>query len=79
MGTSATTLAYSHNDPVNRMDPEGNSDESALNEVAEHADEIKEAAERHGVDPNGLASIVFQERYHGVFGDFKNALARARD
>ena len=78
-GVGTNRYAYSHNDPVNRIDPEGNSDESALNEVAEHADEIKEAAERHGVDPNGLASVVFQERYHGVFGDLKNALARARD
>lgn len=78
-GVGTNRYAYSHNDPVNRRDPEGNSDESALNEVAEHADEIQEAAERHGVDPNGLASVVFQERYHGIFGDLKNALARARD
>jgi hypothetical protein len=78
-GVGTNRYAYSHNDPVNRRDPEGNDDESALNEVAEHANEIQEAADRHNVDPNGLASIVFQERYHGVFGDLKNALALARD
>jgi hypothetical protein len=78
-GVGTNRYAYSHNDPINRLDPEGNSDESALQEVAEHRDEIRDAAERHGVDEDGLASIVAQERYHGIFGDLKNALALARD
>lgn len=82
-GVGTNRYAYSFNDPINKSDPNGNCiagcERSVLEDVAEHADEIKDAAERHGVDPTGLASIVFQEKYHGVFADLKNALALARD
>ena len=52
---------------------------SALKKVKKYNKEIKFAAEIFDVDPNGIASAVFQEKYHGVFADGKNLLAYILD
>ena len=52
---------------------------SALKKVKKYNKEIKFAAEIFDVDPNGIASVIFQEKYHGVFADGKNLLAYILD
>lgn len=52
---------------------------SALKKVKKYNKEIKFAAEIFDVDSNGIASVIFQEKYHGVFADGKNLLAYILD
>ena len=52
---------------------------SALKKVKKYNKEIHFAAEIFDVDPNGIASVIFQEKYHGVFADGKNLLAYILD
>ena len=71
-GVGTHRYSYSGNDPVNTLDAGGNQGVVALEAIAEYRDEIKQSAEKHGVDPVGIASILFQENYWGIFKDIRN-------
>ncbi|WP_428241018.1 hypothetical protein [Gynuella sp.] len=45
--------------------------------ISEHKDTIISAARAMGVDPQHVASIIFQEKYHGVWASLKNGPAWA--
>lgn len=44
----------------------------ALDLIAQHRDTILAAAEQYDVDPMQIASIIFQEKFHGNWADAKN-------
>ena len=70
---------YAGNNHVKYTDPDGNSPESALNLIANYSERIKYIAGIYDVDPVGIASVIFQEKYHGVFATTKDALAYGID
>jgi hypothetical protein len=70
---------YAANNPVRYVDPDGKNPRSALTLIAKHSEQIKEIANFLKVDPVGIASIIFQEKYHGVFANVKNVLAYISD
>ena len=73
------TYHYAGNNPVKYTDPDGESPESALKLISKHSDKINHVAKILGVDPVGIASVIFQEKYHGVFADLKNVGAFIKD
>jgi hypothetical protein len=70
---------YAGNNPVKLVDPDGRSPKTALKLIAKYSEQIKIVAEALGVDPVGIGSVIFQEKYHGIFAAGKNALAYAAD
>ena len=52
---------------------------SALRNIARYRERILASSKTYGVDPVGVASIMFQEKYMGMAADAKNAAAIARD
>jgi len=52
---------------------------SALRKIKKHRNEILFAAEVFDIDPNGIASVIFQEKYHGIFADLKDLLSYLGD
>jgi hypothetical protein len=60
------------NNPVIYIDPDGNSPYSALSLVREHRETIHKYAAQHGVNPQAIASIIFQEKFHGYGAAVKN-------
>ena len=52
---------------------------SALKKIKKYRKEIKFAAEIFNVDPNGIASVIFQEKYHGIFADGKDFVSYVID
>ena len=66
---------YAANNPVKYTDPDGRSVGSALWLIYKHRDRIKLAAKIFNIDPVGIASVIFQEKYHGLFATLKNGLA----
>ena len=66
---------YAGNNPVKYTDPDGRSVGSALWLIYKHRDRIKLAAKIFNIDPVGIASVIFQEKYHGLFATLKNGLA----
>ncbi len=46
----------------------------ALDLISQHRETIIDAAEQAGIDPQQVASIMFQEKFHGVWADAKNAV-----
>ena len=73
------TYHYSNNNPIKYTDPDGETPRSALKLIAKHSDQIKLTAKLFNVDPKGIASIIFQEKYHGVFAGIKNSIALVID
>jgi hypothetical protein len=65
--------------PLKYTDPDGKSPESALKLIAKHKNDITRAAMVYDIDPVGVASVIFQEKYKGVFADLKNAGAYVID
>ncbi len=70
---------YGGNNPVKYTDPDGRNVKSALILIKKHSEQIKFAAEIFDIDPVGIASVIFQEKYHGVFADLKDTLAFVYD
>jgi RHS repeat-associated protein len=70
---------YAGNNPVKYVDPDGRSPKSALQLIAKHSEQIKHVAKIFDVDPVGIASVIFQEKFHGIFADMKNAAAYILD
>ena len=66
---------YSHNRPLVLKDPNGRTPVSALQRVREQRALIVNSAERWGVDPVGLGSIVFQEKLYPTGAYLKNVAA----
>ena len=48
---------------------------SALKKIKKYSNEINYAADIFDVDPNGIASVIFQEKYHCIFAEAKDALS----
>ena len=65
--------SYVLNDPVNYKDSYGLSPKSALKLISENREVINRVAEYYDVDTNGIASVIFQEKYHGVGADIKDS------
>lgn len=55
--------------------PDGRSKRSALELIQKHSNTINKYAEKYSVDPVAIASVIFQEKYHGAFADGKNWIA----
>ena len=70
---------YAGNNPVKYVDPDGRSINSALMLIKKHRNTIKNMAQKYNVDPVGIASVIFQEKYHGIFADAKNLIALIYD
>jgi hypothetical protein len=66
---------YCNGDPVNYFDNFGLSPKSALELISEKRDVINRVSEYYEVDPAGVASVIFQEKYHGIWAEAKNGLA----
>ncbi|AWB68916.1 hypothetical protein C2869_04405 [Saccharobesus litoralis] len=49
--------------------------QAALDLISEHKYSISSSARSMGVDPQHVASIIFQEKYHGVWAKLKNVPA----
>ncbi len=64
-------LSYDPEEPV--IIEYGPFKKSALKKIVNNKDEINNAAEVFGVDPNGIASVIFQEKYHGIFAEIKDS------
>ena len=47
---------------------------SAIKKKKKYRKEIKFAAKIFGIDSNGIASVIFQEKYHGIFADLKDLI-----
>jgi len=54
------------------VDPTGESVKSALKLIKSNRDSINRAASIFEIDPVGIASVIFQEKYYGLFADAKN-------
>jgi RHS repeat-associated protein len=65
---------YAGNNPVKYVDPDGKSPESALKLIIKHRERIKYVASMYGVDPVGIASVIFQEKFHGIAADVKDLI-----
>lgn len=57
------------------IDPDGRSPVSALKIIAKNRERIHAIAKLLDVDPMAIASVIFQEKYAGVFADLKNMAA----
>ena len=66
---------YAGNNPVKYVDPDGRSVKSALKLIVKHREQINFAAKVFNIDPVGVASVIFQEKYHGGFATLKNGIA----
>lgn len=66
---------YGNNNPIKYIDPDGRDVKSALQLIKKHREKINRAAEYYSVDPVGIASVIFQEKYHGIFAEAKNWIA----
>ena len=66
---------YCNGDPVNYFDNFGLSPKSALELISEKRDVINRVSEYYEVDSAGVASVIFQEKYHGIWAEAKNGLA----
>lgn len=66
---------YAGNNPIVYVDPDGRSKRSALELIQKHSNTINKYAEKYSVDPVAIASVIFQEKYHGAFADGKNWIA----
>jgi hypothetical protein len=65
--TSNVAIIRVYRYPVKYLDPDGEASLGALLLIADKADIIKSAADKYGVDPIGIAMILYQENYHGQF------------
>jgi len=72
-------FTYTYNNPVNLVDPDGEAPVKALELIAENRNNIMNTAKTYNVDPKAIASIILQEKYHGVFADIKNKIAYIKD
>jgi RHS repeat-associated protein len=70
---------YSANNPVKYTDPDGRSPKSALKLISQYREDINRTARVFHVDPAGIASVIFQEKYHGIFAELKNVAAFVHD
>ena len=64
--------AYAGNNPVRYIDPDGNTVKSALKLIKKHREQIILTATLFDIDSVGIASVIFQEKYHGIFADPKD-------
>ena len=48
--------------------------QAALDLISEHRETIVDVASQYGVDPMQVASIIFQEKFHGNWADAKNVV-----
>lgn len=71
----ANWYVYCNGDPVNYFDNFGLSPKSALELISEKRDVINRVSEYYEVDSAGVASVIFQEKYHGIWAEAKNGLA----
>jgi len=61
------------------VDPDGKSPESALLLIAHNRKAIHNASQKYQVSSQAIASIIFQEKYHGYFAEIKNFIAYSID
>ncbi len=79
---------YAGNNPIKLVDPDGKFPKPGidgetpivvLEEIAKLSEQIKNVAALLGVDPVGIASVIFQEKYYWGFALLKNAGAYIHD
>lgn len=66
---------YAGNNPIKYVYPDGRDVKSAIRLIRIHRETINKVADDYSVSPVGIASIIFQKKYHGVFADAKNCIA----
>jgi len=69
---SLNRYSYCLNNPLIYVDPDGQTPKSALTLISEHRTKIIQVANKYNVSPQAVASVVFQEKYHGIFADIKD-------
>jgi len=65
---------YGPNNPLNGIDPDGASANSALNLIQNNKESILFNALLFDVNPVSIGCIIFQEKYHGFWATLKNGL-----